>query len=97
MKDALSEQRHPAYTTIMTVMDNLHTKGWLTRELQGRAYIYTPAKTREAHGAELMREALKSSGDRRAAFMHFVDGIPEEEAEQLRKVLRNQQRRHRDD
>lgn len=97
VRDAVSKQRSSAYTTVMTVMDNLHTKGWLTRERQGRAYIYRPSKTREVYGAELMREALESSGDRRAAFMHFVDGIPDEETAELRRALRRHQRRHRDD
>ncbi len=96
MRDALSEQRDSAYTTIMTVMDNLHTKGWVTREFLGRAYIYKPSQSREAHGAELMREALASSGDRTAAFMHFVDSIPAEEADELRKALRSHRRSGRD-
>jgi predicted transcriptional regulator len=31
-----------AYTTVLTVLDNLHRKGWVQRELHGRAYHYRP-------------------------------------------------------
>ena len=48
----------PAYTTVMTVMDNLHRKGWLTRERDGRAYRYAPVSSRQEYNAELMREVL---------------------------------------
>jgi hypothetical protein len=30
--ESLREKRAIAYTTVMTVMDNLHKKGWLRRE-----------------------------------------------------------------
>ncbi|MDQ3474952.1 MAG: BlaI/MecI/CopY family transcriptional regulator [Actinomycetota bacterium] len=34
----LRKTRSIAYTTVMTVMDTLHRKGILGRELDGRAY-----------------------------------------------------------
>ncbi len=37
----LQQERSIAYTTVMTVMDNLHQKGWVRREVEGRAYRYT--------------------------------------------------------
>ena len=40
--DELQRDREIAYTTVMTVLDNLHKKGWLRRELDGRAYRYEP-------------------------------------------------------
>src|SRR4029078_11525071 len=44
----LGPQRPLAYTTVMTVMDNLHRKGWLIRESDGRARRYAPAASRQA-------------------------------------------------
>ncbi|MCH9729121.1 MAG: BlaI/MecI/CopY family transcriptional regulator, partial [Actinomycetia bacterium] len=38
--DQLVTERNIAYTTVMSTMDNLHTKGWLTRERDGKAYQY---------------------------------------------------------
>jgi len=37
-----------AYTTIGTVLDRLHGKGLVRRELNGRAFVYEPAVDREA-------------------------------------------------
>jgi predicted transcriptional regulator len=38
MVDDLLEDRALAFTTVMTVMDNLYRKGWLRRERDGRAW-----------------------------------------------------------
>jgi predicted transcriptional regulator len=35
--DDLQKDRQIAYTTVMTVMDNLYCKGWLRRHRDGRA------------------------------------------------------------
>ncbi len=40
---ALAGDRDLAYTTVMTVMDRLAKKGQLLRELDGRAWRYSPA------------------------------------------------------
>jgi predicted transcriptional regulator len=37
MVDDLQKDRQIAYTTVMTVMDNLYRKGWLPRHRDGRA------------------------------------------------------------
>jgi predicted transcriptional regulator len=42
----VTAERPLAYTTVMTVMDKLHRKGWLTREPTGRAYAYTRPSAR---------------------------------------------------
>src|SRR5260370_6834424 len=40
--DDLHRDRPLAYTTVMTVMENLHRKGWLRRERDGRAWRHEP-------------------------------------------------------
>lgn len=80
--------RDIAYTTVLTVMDNLHRKARLTRELDGRAYRYRPAATRQEYGAELMRKALDSSGDHAGTLLRFVESVSAEEAEAIRRALR---------
>ena len=64
--DDLRGDRDLAYTTVMTVMDNLHRKGWLRRERDGRAWRYEPTGSRSGYTAALMNEALETSADRRA-------------------------------
>jgi predicted transcriptional regulator len=89
--DELSSKRRLAYTTVMTVMDNLYRKGWLTRELDGKAYRYRPVSSRQEYSAGLMREILAGSGDEMATLLQFVDRMTDEEATAIRAALR---RRH---
>jgi len=83
----LRRRREIAYTTVLTVMDNLYKKGWLHRDAAARAYRYTPALTREEYVAQVMRQALDDSGDRSEALMHFVGRMTLEEAAALRSAL----------
>jgi predicted transcriptional regulator len=76
-----------AYTTVMTVMNKLVTKGWLKRERYGRAYRYVPVEDRDAHTARVMAETLGDSVDRIAALVGFVERLAPEEAAALRAVL----------
>lgn len=87
VKDLLQDEHPVAYTTVMTVMDNLYGKGLLTRERVGRAFHYAAARTREEYGAELMAEVLASSSDRPATLLRFVENIPPDELEDLRAAL----------
>ncbi len=66
--DALNERRSEplAYTTVMTVMNRLTTKGVLSRNGERRSYVY------EATAAGIaVREVIRAYGD--AAVAHFVD------------------------
>ncbi|QYJ05419.1 BlaI/MecI/CopY family transcriptional regulator [Nocardioides panacisoli] len=83
----LRSDRKIAYTTVMTVMENLYRKGFLTRERDGRAYRYTAARTRAEHTAGVMEEVLASAGDRSATLLHFVEHISADDLAELRAVL----------
>ena len=77
----------PAYTTVMTVMDNLHRKGWLERGRDGRAWRYQPVLTRQAYTARLMHEALAVSDDRAGVLARFVAEIDPADAAALAAAL----------
>jgi predicted transcriptional regulator len=83
----LHPDRPLAYTTVMTVMDNLHRKGWLTRERDGRAWSYQAAGTRHAYSAQLMSEVLAHSSDRAGALAQFAEQIDPADAETLARAL----------
>ena len=87
MVDALQPERALAYTTVMTVMDNLHRKGWLRREREGRAWRYEPTGSRSGYTAALMNDALDTSADRRTALAHFVLQMSPHDAALLREAL----------
>jgi predicted transcriptional regulator len=86
--DELRADRAIAYTTVMSTMDNLHRKGWLAREKDGKAYWYTAVASRDEYGARLMREAMTEAGDTEAVLTHFVAHMDGAESETLRAVLR---------
>jgi BlaI family transcriptional regulator, penicillinase repressor len=47
INDALSEKREVGYTTTLKLMQIMHEKGLLNRELEGKTHLYTPAIPRE--------------------------------------------------
>ena len=87
VRSELAPGRPLAYTTVMTVLDNLHRKGWVQRELDGRAYLYRPVASREEVTARALRDLLDSSEDAEAVLLHFVRSVSERESEVLRDAL----------
>ena len=57
--DDLTRSRSLAYTTVMTIMTRLHGKGLLTRDRDGKTYVYRPAYTRDEHRAKLSRDLVR--------------------------------------
>src|ERR1700722_19236135 len=87
MVEDLRAERGLAYTTVMTVMENLHRKGWLRRERDGRAWLYEPTGSRSSYTAALMSDALATSADRRTALAHFALQMSPHDAALLREAL----------
>jgi predicted transcriptional regulator len=85
--EALRPERPLAYTTVMTVMDNLYRKGWLRRERDGRAWRYEATGSRGSYTAELMKDALSTTEDRGSALAHFVARMSPSETAALRRAL----------
>jgi predicted transcriptional regulator len=85
--DDLRNDRQIAYTTVMTVMENLYRKGWLRRHRDGRAWRYQPTGSRSGYTAALMSDALATTTDRRTALAHFVLQMSPHDADLLRQAL----------
>ncbi|MEU0467058.1 BlaI/MecI/CopY family transcriptional regulator [Amycolatopsis sp. NPDC006131] len=83
----LRREREIAYTTVMSTMDNLHRKGWLERERQGKAFRYWPRLSREEYSAQLMRDALASGGRPDLVMSRFLEQMSDEESARLRDVV----------
>ncbi|GHH85457.1 hypothetical protein GCM10018793_53640 [Streptomyces sulfonofaciens] len=84
----LQRERTIAYTTVMTVLDNLHQKGWVRREAEGRAYRYEAVSTRAAYAAALMNEAWSRSDNPAAALVAFFGMMSPQQREALRDAMR---------
>ncbi|MEU5941067.1 BlaI/MecI/CopY family transcriptional regulator [Micromonospora sp. NPDC047548] len=85
--DVLTVRRPLAYTTVLTVLDNLHRKGWVVREKEGRAYRYRPAGTREEIAARTLRQVLDTSTDPDLVLLHFARSASDREFDILKQVL----------
>ncbi len=83
----LASGRAIAYTTVLTVLDNLHGKDWAERERRGRAWVYRPSRSREEAGAEALRAVLASSGDPQGVLLHFARERDRDASDFLRRVL----------
>jgi predicted transcriptional regulator len=79
--------RELAYTTVMTVLTRLADKGFVTRERDGRAWLYAAAAGRDQYVAELMLEALGQTPDRGGALASFARSVSPEDARMLRDAL----------
>lgn len=87
--------RRPAYTTVMTVLERLWRKGFLSRRQLGRAYMYRSRITREAHVEHLVTQVLARTQDRRSAILGFVRAVDEDDLVELRKAIRRVERERR--
>ena len=59
--------RDLAYTTVMTVLDRLAKKGLVARQLEGRAWLYEPARSRLDLYVTTVNEALEGLTDEERA------------------------------
>ncbi|TFV91130.1 BlaI/MecI/CopY family transcriptional regulator [Blastococcus sp. CT_GayMR16] len=85
--DRMPAKRNLAYTTVMTVLTNLHRKGMADREPAGRAFSYRPTLTRQGAAAASLREILDASDDPQSVLLHFAETATEEESAVLRDAL----------
>ena len=78
---------HQAYTTVMTTMDRLYKKGLLEREIEGRAFRYSPRLTEEElrRGAALdgIRQLLGSGEASSLPLSYLVEALSEHDAQLL--------------
>ena len=73
--DELTLDRKLAYTTVLTVLDRLAKKGSALRSLEGRAWLYRPARSRVDEVADLVAALLEPLADaeRRVLLAHLAE------------------------
>jgi predicted transcriptional regulator len=101
VRDLQADFSGVAYTTIMTTLDRLYRKGFLTREKSGRAFAYRPKWTRDELTSSLAGSALASlmpadPGAIRPLISMFVDEVGRRDASLLDE-LEEQIRRKREE
>ena len=80
-----------AYTTVLTVMQRLHTKELLDRRWRGRLHVYSPVLSRaeyaEMRAAVEVRELVSEYGDvALAQFARTMSTLDPKRREQIRRL-----------
>ena len=89
VKEALEEPL--AYTTVLSALQTLEEKGYVTHESEGRAYRYRATVAAEAAGDSALARVRESifEGSAEKLFAHFVadEKLSRPELERMRRML----------
>jgi predicted transcriptional regulator len=75
------------YSTVVTTLSRLHTKGMLTRTRRSRAYAYAPIADAPGMAAQRMRQVLEGEADRDAVLTRFVGELSPRDEALLRRLF----------
>jgi predicted transcriptional regulator len=96
VEERLRDKREIAHTTVLTTLDRMYRKGYLTREKHAKAFVYAPRYTREEFDRRLAQEVLVALIGHSAepALSTFVDLIGEDPGalDQLEAKIREKRR-----
>ena len=89
--EALLERRKIAYTTVMTMMKILETKGYLKKRRQDRAFIYRPAHPKNQVIGGMLREFIDRvfNGSAEPLLVHLVKSrqIRQKELQEITRMI----------
>ena len=89
----LLETRRIAYTTVMTMMNILESKGYLKKDKDDRAYRYRPARPERAVVGSMVREFVNRvfDGATRPLLLHLVEDarLTAKEREEVLRLIRD--------
>jgi predicted transcriptional regulator len=94
----LTETREIAYTTVMTTMSRLASKGLLERDTSGLAHRYRPALSREEYARSTVSSVIDWLVERfpAPAMQYFVDVIDDGSDPDTMRALRERIDRERE-
>ncbi|MFJ9211271.1 transcriptional regulator, MecI family [Streptomyces sp. L-9-10] len=76
-----------AYTTVMTILTRLHTKGAVARKRSGRSFEWTAVADEAGLAALRMRKVLDAETDREAVLASFLTALTPGDEQLLRDLL----------
>ena len=96
VEERLRKRREIAHTTVLTTLDRMHASGYLLREKQGKAFVYSPRYTREEFERGMAQEVLSALLRQvtEPAISAFVDLVGEDDGalDRLEEVIREKRR-----
>src|SRR5438105_10836244 len=90
--ETLLERRRIAYTTVMTMMNILETKGYLKKRQDDRAYVYRPSQPQKQVIRGMVREFVNRvfNGSAEPLLVHLVEDqhLTPKDLEEIRRTIR---------
>ena len=92
VRQGLRPTRKLAYTTVMTMMNIMVDKGYLSRQKQGPSYVYQPEVSRKTTVRRILRDMVNRvfDGSAAAVMVNLLESADLDEAEtrKLRQLLK---------
>ena len=97
--ETLRERRKVAYTTVLTMMKILETKGYLTKDSDERAHVYRPARAEQTVVRSMVREFVDRvfNGSAQPLLLHLVRDrrLSRDEINELARLIKESDRQSR--
>jgi BlaI family transcriptional regulator, penicillinase repressor len=91
VRERLSREKKPAYTTVLSALQKLEKAGWVTHRAEGKSYIYLPTRSREEAGARSLNRFVTHvfNGDPLLMFQHLIrdNKLSDEDLQELRTMI----------
>ena len=91
--EALPDEPRLAYSTVLTMLRILETKGYVQHTKQGRAFVYEPVVGRKEASQNAIRNLVSRffGGSREQLVMNLLEGeeLDEKELERIKKRIRD--------
>ena len=91
VRDALSSRRSLARNTVQTMLVRLEEKGWLTHQVRGRAFYYSPKVPRNvnlgARVSQMVDRFFSGSPEEMVTALLEYRGLTKEEATRSRSMI----------
>jgi BlaI family penicillinase repressor len=98
--DVLNQKRPRAYTTVMSLMNVMEEKGFLTSKPKGRAFVYAAKTSRNKAQKDLLGDLLNRAFDGSANELvtHLLDQAKptQEELDQISDLIKQYKKTGRD-
>jgi BlaI family penicillinase repressor len=95
--EKLLEHRKIAYTTVMTLMKILETKGHLKKSSAERAHVYRPTRPKQQVIGGMVREFVNRvfNGSAEPLLVHLVEdeGLTEKELAEIVRLARSERKK----
>ncbi|MBN1919470.1 MAG: BlaI/MecI/CopY family transcriptional regulator [Verrucomicrobia bacterium] len=94
--DAIAAKREMAYTTVLTMLRDLETKGLLSHEVDGRTYVYKPVVQRKRIVRGIVGDITRRlfDGSPAALLAHVLDAetIEPDELDRMKRMIAEKER-----